>query len=90
MFAVADSPSPQYPTQTRFMEAMAGVINLELRKRGHSGAELIEFRWDERQGQEPIVTIVAGPGKAPLTVARLREAYEALKKARRAARKEAA
>ncbi|MEQ9247050.1 MAG: hypothetical protein RLO21_13765 [Nitratireductor sp.] len=82
MIAISDSPSPQYPTPTKFMEAMAGCLNLELKRRGYSGAFILDFRWDEREGAEPIVTIVVGPGQAPLTVDRLRDAYEALMKRR--------
>lgn len=83
--AVIDRNRGDYASAEAFMGALCGVINLELERAGIRGAHLIEFRWTEEDGAPPVAFIHCGPGQAPLTVPRLREALAEQRRRERAA-----
>lgn len=80
LLAVSDPWSPAYGDRTRWMTALAGLVNLEFRKAGIDGVELVDVQVDMTAGPG-VATIVARPGAEPLTVERLRARFKEGKRA---------
>jgi hypothetical protein len=77
MIALADSFTPQYPSEKALVGAIVGKLKIEARERGWKGTKLLEAEWIDRKrqaergyvsGGDPIALVVIGPGHGDVTV----------------------